>query len=135
MLGSSILLPVNLTRDLGVYWDEHLLIKSYISNFCKAASFSLNRIGALRNYLDKSSLEQLVHAFISSKLDYCNALLYGLPDREINRLQSIQNGTVRLVSGDKRFEYIVPVLMILHWLPVRARIEPQELDIFFRKRL
>ena len=41
---------------------------------------------------------------------YCNALLYGLPDREINRLQSIQNGTVRLVSGDKRFEYIVPAV-------------------------
>ena len=46
--------------------------------------------------------------FISSKLDYCNALLYGLPDREINRLQSIQNGTVRLVSGDKRFEVYCP---------------------------
>ena len=87
------------------------------------ASFPLNRIGALRNYVDKLSMERLVHAFISTRLDYCNALLYGLPDREINRLQRIQNAAAGLISGIKKHDHIVLVLKSLHWLPVKARIE------------
>ena len=63
-------------------------MKSNISRICKSASLSLNKIGALYNYLDKISMERLVHAFISSKLNYCNALLFGLPDRDINRLHA-----------------------------------------------
>ena len=76
-------------------------MKTNICKICNTASFSLNRIGALHSYLDKSSIERLVQAFISSKLDYCNALLYGIPDRDINRLKRIQNSTARLVSGIK----------------------------------
>ena len=75
---------------------------------------------------------RLVHAFISSKLDYCNALLYGLPDSDINRLQSIQNAAARLVSGTKKYEHIVPVLISLHWLPVKARIEYKILLITYK---
>ena len=88
--GSSVLHPVNTVRYLGVNWDKHLLMRSNISKCCQLASFSLNRLGALQNYVDKFSMERLVHAFISSRLDYCNALLYGVPAREINRLQNIK---------------------------------------------
>ena len=76
--------------------------------------------------------EKLVHVFISSKLDYCNAILFGLPDREINRLQCIQNAAARLVSGTKKYEHIVPVLKSLHWLPVKARIEYKILLVTFK---
>ena len=121
--GSSVLLPVDTVRYLGVNWDEHLLMRSNIGKCCQLASFSLNRLGALHSYVDKFSMERLVHAFISSRLDYCNALLYGLPAREINRLQKIQNSAARLISGTKKHDHIVPVLKSLHWLPVKARIE------------
>ena len=64
----------------------------------------------------------LVHAFISCCLDYCNSLLYGIADGQLQRLQSLQNAAARLVSGSRRSEHITPILKSLHCLPVRQRV-------------
>ena len=74
-------------------------------------------IAKIRNYLSQHNAETLVHAFISSKLDFCNALLYGLPQSVIDRLQYVQNCAARLVTRTRS-----SVLRRLHWLPVRQRI-------------
>ena len=58
----------------------------------------------------------------NNRLDYCNALLYGVSDRLICRLQSVQNAAARLVTGARRCDYITPILRQLHWLPVRQRV-------------
>ena len=66
----------------------------------------------------------LVHAFISSRVDYSNALLYGATSYVICRLQAVPNAAARLITGVTRTEHITPVLRdVLHWLPVRQRIE------------
>ena len=64
----------------------------------------------------------LVHAFISSKLDNCNSLLYGLPGHLLNRLRLIQNTAARIVTLSKRFDHITPILFKLHWLLLNYRI-------------
>ena len=56
------------------------------------------------------------------RLDYCNSLLYGIDDRLLQRLQSVQNAAARLVTGARRSDHIRPVLRQLHWLPVRQRV-------------
>ena len=58
----------------------------------------------------------------SCRLDYCNSLLAGVADVYLRRLQSVQNAAARLVSGAHRHDHITPVLVDLHWLPVRQRI-------------
>ena len=63
-----------------------------------------------------------MQAFISCRLDYCNSLLFGISDRLLRRLQSVQNVAARLVTGARRCDHITPVLRQLHWLPVRQRI-------------
>ena len=73
-------------------------------------------------FLSCLDAERLVHAFITSKLDYCNALLAGLPKKLINQLQLVQNSVARVVKKTKRWERITPVLQSRHWLPVSARI-------------
>ena len=62
-----------------------------------------------------------IHAFVSSKLDYCNSNLYGLPDKEISKIQRVQNSAARLDTKTRRADYIMPILRKLHLLPVRKR--------------
>ena len=63
-----------------------------------------------------------MHAFISSRLDYCNSLMYGIAENQLDKLQRIQNTAARLVAGVKKCDHMSPVLRRLHWLPVRHRV-------------
>ena len=82
----------------------------------------LINISKIRKYLTEETTEILVRAFVSSKLDYCNSLLYGLPKHTISSLQSVQNTAARIVTLTKKFDHITPVLIQLHWLPVHFQI-------------
>ena len=62
-------------------------------------------------------------AFISCRLDYCNSLLFGLPDTLLRKLQSVQNATARLITGTRRRDHITPVLLKLRWIPIRECIK------------
>ena len=59
---------------------------------------------------------------MTTNLDYCNAILYGLPKVLLSRLQIVQNRAARIVTFTKKYEHITPSLMALHWLPVDYRI-------------
>ena len=64
----------------------------------------------------------VVCAIISSRLDYCNALLAGMSESNLDKLQHVQNILARVVTGLRRMDDITPALKELHWLPIRARI-------------
>jgi len=66
---------------------------------------------------------RLVHAFITSRVDYCNGVFTGLPKKIISQLQLIQNAAARILSTTKKYEHITPVLRSLDWLPVTFRID------------
>ena len=103
-----------------------------MNNICKSASFGLYRIGRIRKYLDERTTEQLVHAFITSHLDNNNALLYGIQNVLLNKLQRVQNAAARLVARKGKFEHISDILQSLHWLPVKSRIEFKLLVLVFK---
>ena len=68
-------------------------------------------------------MKQLVSAFIFSRLNYCNAVLYGLPQSTIGPLQRVQNAAARVTLGLLQLEHVRPALKELHWLPVAHRIQ------------
>ena len=109
-------------RDLGVVLDSHLQLTTHVNNVCKSASLGIRNIGRIRKYIGKTEAERLIHAFVSSKLDYCNGILYGLPDYQIKKLQRLQNTAARIVTRTKFTDHISPVLQDLHWLPIKQRI-------------
>ena len=83
-------------------------------NTYKTSFYHLQDIAKIRNCLSQDNAETLVHAFISSELDFCNALVYGLPQLVIDRLRYVQNCAARLVNGTRSLEHITPVLRRLH---------------------
>jgi hypothetical protein len=109
-------------KNIGFIFDHIMDSHKQISLTCKSAWYQLRNIGKLRQYLDKSSTEQLVHSFVSSKLDINNALLYGLPDTLLHKLQVIQNASARLIMRQPKYCHITSILYDLHWLPVKQRI-------------
>uniref|UniRef100_A0A669CMS1 Reverse transcriptase domain-containing protein n=1 Tax=Oreochromis niloticus TaxID=8128 RepID=A0A669CMS1_ORENI len=113
----------NTVRNLGVIFDQDMSFNAHIKQICKTAFFHLCNISKVRNILSQSDAEKLVHAFITSRLDYCNSLLSGCPKNSLKSLQLIQNAAARVLTGTRKREQISPVLASLHWLPVKSRIE------------
>ncbi len=72
--------------------------------------------------LTVSDAEKLVHAFMTSRLDYCNALLGGCPASSIHKLQIVQNAAARVLTRSRKYDHITPILQSLHWLPMKFRI-------------
>ena len=96
--------------------------------------FQLRNISKLRTVVTKGELEIIIHAFISSRLDYCNNLFTCLNKKELDRLQAIQNSAARLLTHINKRAHITPVLASLHWLPVQYRIIFKILVLTFRDR-
>ena len=91
---------------------------------CKSAFCHLRNISRIGKLLSTETIETLVHAFVTSKLDHCNSLLYGVPKYVIKKLQSLQNTAARLItSSTSIFVHITPILFELHWLPNSERIK------------
>ncbi len=109
-------------KNLGVILDSNLSFEKHISNVTKTAFFHLRNIAKLRNMLPVSDAEKLVHAFMTSRLDYCNALLGGCPASSINKLQVVQNAAARVLTRSRKYDHITPILQSLHWLPIKHRI-------------
>ena len=131
-IGDNNITPKEAVRNIGVIIDSHLSLEEHISNVCRVAQFHIFNIGRIRRYLSQSAAEQFVHAFITSRLDYCNSLLGGLPAHSINRLQRLQNIAARIVTLTGRREHITPVLKALHWLPVCKRIDFKTLLLVYK---
>ncbi len=72
--------------------------------------------------LSVSDAEKLVHAFMTSILDYCNALLGACPASSINKLQIVQNAAARVLTRSRNYDHITPILQSLHWLTIKFRI-------------
>jgi len=109
-------------RNLGFVFEQTLGIERHVQSTCRTAYFHMRNIGKISKFIDKTSVKILVHAFVTSRLDYCNSLLHGADQYSIDKLQRVQNSAARLITKTSKREHITPVLAELHWLPVRQRI-------------
>ena len=122
-VGGETIQPSSSVRNLGVIRDPSADVEDHTKKICKTCHFPLiTNISKIRTYLDRESTETIIHAFVTTHLDYCNAILYGLPKFLLNRLQLVQNRAVRIVTFTKKYEHITPSLIDLNWLPVEYRI-------------
>ncbi len=125
-------LPSFTVKYMGVILDSKLSFENHISNVTKTAFFHLRNIAKLWNMLSVSDAEKLVHAFMTSRLDYCNALLGACPASSINKLQIVQNAAARVLTRSRKYDHITPILQSLHWLPIKFRISYKILLLAYR---
>lgn len=120
-VGDTVIEPSQCARNLGVMIDSNLRMEDQISAVCKSAMAAIRKISQIRHYLSDENTATLVHAFVTSRLDACNSLIYLLPDTLTSKLQRIQNTAARLVARIPRHHHITPTLQSLHWLPIKYR--------------
>ena len=131
-VGECFIDPSKKVRNLGVTIDEHLSMESHVNNVVKSAFHKLREIAYFRKYLTTDAAKTLIHAYVTSRVDYCNGLLFGLPNNLLHKLQSVLNTAARVVTMTRKFDSITPVLKNLHWLPVKFRVQFKVLLIVFK---
>ena len=83
---------------------------SHVTRVCRTAYYHPKAIHCLKAFLTQETLVTVVHAFVTSHIYYCNSLLYGISDYNINRLQRIQYSAARIVTNTRKYDYITPIL-------------------------
>ena len=131
-IGDHQVVATSSARNIGVMMDSKASMEAHVLSVCKSSFIHIRNLSRIKKFVDSSSLECLVHAFITTKLDYCNSLLCGAPSTLINKLQRIQNIVARIITGHGRCEHITPVLKALHWLPVQQRIKFKTLVLVYK---
>ncbi len=113
-LGSSTITPSASVRNLGVIFDGQLTFKEHIAKTARSCRFALHNIRKIRPFLTEHAAQLLVQALVISRLDYCNALLAGLPSNTIKPLQMIKNAAARLVFDEPKRAHVTPLFVSLH---------------------
>ena len=108
-------------RNLGVAFDPAFSFKKHVTNICRSAFYHIRDLGRIRIHLNKATAISLANALVSSRLDYCNSLLFGCSEKYRTSLQHVQNCLARVVTRSSRLSE--SLLKSLHWLPIKSRIK------------
>jgi hypothetical protein len=122
MVGLDPVLPVQSVRDLGIYLDSDLSMRTHVTRTVSGCFAVLRQIRSIRRCVSRSVVQSLIVSLVLSRLDYGGATLAGLPARLLERLQSVMNAAARLIYGFRKFDHVTPLLRDLHWLRVPERV-------------
>jgi hypothetical protein len=121
-VGAETISAAQCAKNIGATIDATMEMKQQVNQIVRSCYFQLRNISKIRKYLTQDATAQLIHSFVTSRLDSLNSLLYGVPDYLIDKLQLIQNNAARVVFRLPPSDHITEALRHLHWLPVRYRI-------------
>ena len=108
-------------KNLGLTLDGHLTMNAHVSNIARTCYFLLRRLASIRRFLTSTATATLVSAFVLSRIDYCDSLLFGFTHDVTSHLQRIKNYAVRVIFRIPRSSSMTTHLKSQHWLPVKGR--------------
>ena len=122
-LGDTPIKVSSSARNLGFIFDSDMSLTTQVNSVCKSCHFHIRDLRRIRHLLSRPIAITLANSLVSTKLDYCNSLYFGMSNHNLNKLQIIQNSLARAITFTSRRQHIKPILKDLHWLPVKQRIE------------
>ena len=131
-VGESVVNTKPVVRNLGSWFHSQLSMSTHISKLSSSAFFHLHNISRICKFQSPVETKSLVHAFVTSRVNYCNSLLYGLPASQLNKVQHVLNAAARLVCCAPCFSHITPLMYELHWFPSKQRIHSKILLFAFK---
>ena len=108
-------------KYLDLTLDSHLTMHAHVSNIARTYNFELRRLSSIRKFLKSTAIATLVSAFVFSRIDYCNSLLFGSTHDVTSHLQQIQNHAAQVILHLPKSANITTHLKLLHWLHVKVR--------------
>jgi len=131
-IGDAQVLTSFSQRVLGFEVDECMNMKKQVNAVTKSCFYELSKMYKVRKCVTEEAAKTMVHTLVTSRLDYCNALLFGLPDCLLNKLWCVQKSSARLITMTRKYDHISPVMEDLHWLPIWQRIDYKVLLLSFK---
>ena len=122
MAGAGIKIAESV-KSLGVTIDCSLNFNKHVDGICRSSGYHIRALRHIRKYIDCDSAKSVACALVGARIDYCNSILHGTSQCNIDKLQRLQNSLARAVVGSGRTEPVTPILARLHWLPIKDRIQ------------
>ena len=116
-------LPSRTVRNIGAMMDSALTMQPHVHSVIKSCYVQMRNLSKIRKYLTEAAAKSLTHAFVSSRLDNMNSLLFDVPKELLKKLELIQHQAARIVKKENKYCHITPILQDLHWLPIQYRIQ------------
>jgi len=110
---------------LGVTLTSDLSLDKHVASVCATCFYWLRRLRRVRRSLDAESAATLVHVFVTSSVDYCNAILAGASKSTTDKFQRVLNASARIVSDMQKYDRGLTNLLHneLHWLDIPERVQ------------
>ncbi len=125
--------PTSIVHILGVMFDSEMSMKAHVSSINWSTYPQLKNLRAIKPFLDMEATNTAAHAFVSSRLDAANSILYGIAQGQHQCIQRTQNTAVaRIITDTRQYEHITAVLRQLHWLPIQEQFEFKVLCLTYK---
>lgn len=121
-IGDSTIKRSDSAKNIGVHMDSSLTCEQHVNHVCRVSYAQLKSLSKIKCFISNECLEMILHAIITTRIDYCNSLYYGANECILRKLQVLQNACARLLTNTPRMDHITPILIDLHWLPVKQRV-------------
>ena len=117
-----VLQSVTVWSFLARRYDHTMSFNKHFSTVVRACNFHLSALRHIRSLVSDTVAQQIACSIVGSRLDYCNSLLVNCSNRNLDKLQRVQDNLARVVCNSNRSTSAGPLIRSLHWLPVRQRI-------------
>ena len=119
-------------NSLGMIIDSHMRFDSHVGAVARVCNYHTRILRHVRKHLTIEMVQTIAWSVISSRIDYCDWLLYGAPIAVVEKLQRAQNNRARVICQQRRCVHAIPLLKTVHWLPVQQCTQYKIADIMHR---